>query len=97
MVPQLYAKYKKKTNEAILRKMVSYKIDGRTDRPKFIGSSQKRGSNKLDHYGIRGISNKWLASYLTERNQFVSINGFNLALADNIYAVPQGSLLGLLK
>ena len=26
-----------------------------------------------------------------------SINGFNLALADTIYAVPQGSLLGLLK
>ena len=70
---RFYAKYKKKTNEPILRKMVSYKIDGRTDRPKFIGPSQKGGSNKLDHYGIRGISNKWLPSYLTERNQFVSI------------------------
>ena len=26
---------------------------------------------KLDHYGIRGISNKWFGSYLTDRKQFV--------------------------
>ena len=32
---------------------------------------------KLDHYGVRGISNKWFESYLTDRKQFVSINGFN--------------------
>ena len=29
---------------------------------------------KLEHYGIRGIANDWLQSYLTNRQQFVSIN-----------------------
>ena len=30
---------------------------------------------KLNHCGIRGISNDWLKSYLSDRTQFVSING----------------------
>ena len=30
---------------------------------------------KLDHYGIRGISPKWFESYLSNRNQYVSVNG----------------------
>ena len=29
----------------------------------------------LNHYGIRGISNDWFKSYLSNRNQYVSING----------------------
>ena len=32
---------------------------------------------KLNHYGIRGIANDWFSSYLSDRTQFVSINGFN--------------------
>ena len=32
---------------------------------------------KLDHYGIRGNSNDWFRSCLSDRSQFVSINGFN--------------------
>ena len=28
-------------------------------------------SNKLYHYGIRGISNDWIKSYLENRKQFV--------------------------
>ena len=32
--------------------------------------------NKLNYYGIRGIANEWFKSYLSNRFQFVSINGF---------------------
>ena len=30
---------------------------------------------KLDHYGIRETENQWFKSYLSERSQFVSIEG----------------------
>ena len=33
--------------------------------------------NKLEYYGIRGLANNWFKSYLSNRQQFVSINGFN--------------------
>ena len=29
---------------------------------------------KLNHYGIHGVSNYWFKSYLSNRNQYVSIN-----------------------
>ena len=29
----------------------------------------------LDHYGIRGIANDWFKSYLSNRMQYVCING----------------------
>ena len=49
---------------------------------------------KLNHYGIRGVSNDWFKSYLSNRNQYVSINGFDSGLAAINYGVPQGSVLG---
>jgi hypothetical protein len=49
---------------------------------------------KLDHYGIRGIANKWFQSYLTNRQQFVTINNQNSSLKPMNYGVPQGSVLG---
>ena len=50
--------------------------------------------NKLEHYGIRGITLKWLESYLTNRKQFVSINGADSDSVIMEYGVPQGSILG---
>ena len=31
---------------------------------------------KLKHYGVHGIANDWFLSYLHNRTQFVTINGF---------------------
>ena len=49
---------------------------------------------KLNHYGISGISNTWFKSYLTDRQQFVSIDGENSDLTITEHGVPQGSVLG---
>ena len=49
---------------------------------------------KLYHYGIRGVSNKWFKSYLSNRNQYVSINGYDSGLAAINCRVLQGSVLG---
>ena len=49
---------------------------------------------KLDHYGIRGILNDWFRSYLSNRSQFVPINGFNTDNKNIKYGVPQGPVLG---
>ena len=49
---------------------------------------------KLNHYGIRGVSNDWSKSYLSNRNQYVSINGYESGLAAINCGVPQGSVLG---
>ena len=48
---------------------------------------------KLNHYGIRGVSNDWFKSYLSNRNQYVSINGYESALAAINCGVTQGSVL----
>ena len=49
---------------------------------------------KLQHYGIRGKTLKWLKSYLHERKQYVSINGTNSSSRSITYGIPQGSILG---
>ena len=50
---------------------------------------------KLQNYGIRGIANKWFASYLTNCHQVVKIGN---TLSDKIRlikcGIPQGSILG---
>ena len=49
---------------------------------------------KLSNYGIRGIANNWFRSYLTNRYQFVSIEGARSQMAHIKIGVPQGSILG---
>ena len=49
---------------------------------------------KLEHYGIHGTANDWFKSYLTNRKQFVSINGYDSEEVEMLYGVPQGSVLG---
>ena len=49
---------------------------------------------KLNHYGIRRVSNDCFKSYLSNRNQYVSINVYESDLAALNCGVPQGSVLG---
>lgn len=49
---------------------------------------------KLDNYGCRGVVNDWLASYLSNRKQYVYFNGINSDLSNVTCGVPQGSILG---
>lgn len=49
---------------------------------------------KLELYGIRGLSLSWVQSYLTDRKQYVSIDGTDSQLLPITAGVPQGSILG---
>ena len=49
---------------------------------------------KLNYYGIRGCTNDWFRSYLSERKQFVCILGFDSQKKTILHGVPQGSVLG---
>ena len=48
-----------------------------------------------NHYGIRGVSNDWFKPYLSNRNQYVSINGYDSGLGAINCSVPQGSVVGI--
>ena len=50
--------------------------------------------DKLYHYGIRGLAHEWFKSYLSSRNQFVSIDNINSSLKSMKHGVPQGSIMG---
>ena len=49
---------------------------------------------KLNHYGIRGVSNDWFQSDLSNCNHYLSINGQESGLAALNCGVPQGSVPG---
>ena len=50
--------------------------------------------SKLNHYGLRGKAYDWFQSYLSNREQFVCINGHKSDSLSITCGVPQGSILG---
>ena len=48
----------------------------------------------LKHYGIRGVAYSWFESYLKDRKQYISINGYNSKHLSISLDVLQGSVLG---
>ena len=49
---------------------------------------------KMEHYGIRGTALNWFTSYISERQQYVSVNGNTSDQLEISCGVPQGSVLG---
>ena len=49
---------------------------------------------KLDHYGIRGPTHKWISSWLSERSQKVVLDGQASDPVPVLSGVPQGLVLG---
>ena len=47
---------------------------------------------KLDYYGIRGSTHKWIASWLSERSQKVVLDGQASDPVPVLSGVPQGSV-----
>lgn len=54
----------------------------------------KRLLHKLDGYGVKGKVLSWISSFLTDRTQFVTVNGNRSNEIDVTSGVPQGSVLG---
>ena len=49
---------------------------------------------KLNFYGIRGVAEKWIENYLSDRKQFVKICDSSSNALGVSCGVPQGSVLG---
>ena len=49
---------------------------------------------KMEFYGFRGNTNRLIQSYLNNRKQYVSLNGFDSEIRKITCGVPQGSSMG---
>ena len=49
---------------------------------------------KLERYGVRGLPLQWFASYLKDRQQYVSISGQCSSQRTINIGIPQGSIIG---
>ena len=47
--------------------------------------------SKLEHYVICGLANEWFKAYLSNKKQYVSINGYDSNLVEVKFGVLQGS------
>jgi hypothetical protein len=45
-------------------------------------------------FGVSGMALRWIETYLTDREQYVSVGGERSATTRCVYGVPQGSVLG---
>jgi hypothetical protein len=54
----------------------------------------KRLLMKLDHYGIRGTTLKWIQDFRIWRTQHVLLDGTHSSTCDIDSGVPQGTVLG---
>ena len=50
--------------------------------------------NKIENYGVRGNAYSLIASYISNRKQYVQFIDTNSTLSSVTYGVPQGSVLG---
>ena len=50
--------------------------------------------DKLTHYGVRGHTNDFFKSYLSNRTQYTAVNGETSSIQKVTCGVPQGSVLG---
>ena len=81
---------------------VTYALDQGTDvdviyldfRKAFDKVPHKRLLKKLWAYGIRGRIYAWIKDFLTDRKQYVKVDGKSSELAMVTSGVPQGSVLG---
>ena len=54
-------------------------------------------SEKLNYYGVSGMANIVIKSYLTSRKQYVDFQEAKSALLDIMTGIPQGSILAALS